>query len=396
MGTRFVTGSAKGQDGLAVGHQAAQQALGKLEQNHVDLAIVFASSKYDYRQVLKGVREITNNTPLIGCSSSGEFTEEKIDKESVVCALISSDTHKFFPGFGTGLKEDQIQTMQEAARDFPQKVEGYPYLSAITLIDGLAGKGEEAVLAALSVLGPSVKFSGGAAADDLKFKETQVFYNEQSLTDAVSLCLVASKTPMAIGVRHGHRPVTHPMMITKAHDNVLYEVDGKPAFAVWKESLRNQAKELGIDVNTLTDPSAIGSFLIRYEAGLLTGQDYKVRVPLSANADGSLNFACTMLEGSMIRIMQSPREAQIASAKKAAEVAMQGARGVKLAGAIVFDCVCRGIILGEDFHKGVEAIKETIGNVPLIGFETYGEIAMEMGQMSGFHNTTTVVLLIPA
>jgi hypothetical protein len=31
-----------------------------------------------------------------------------------------------------------------------------------------------------------------------------------------------------------------------------------------------------------------------------------------------------------------------------------------------------------------------LGNAPLAGFETYGEIALGAGDMSGFHNTTTV------
>ena len=67
-----------------------------------------------------------------------------------------------------------------------------------------------------------------------------------------------------------------------------------------------------------------------------------------------------------------------------------------MAGAIIFDCVCRAVICGGDFPKAVEGIKEVLGkHTPLIGFETYGEIAMEMGQLSGFHNTTTVVFLIP-
>ena len=68
---------------------------------------------------------------------------------------------------------------------------------------------------------------------------------------------------------------------------------------------------------------------------------------------------------------------------------------MKVAGAIVFDCVCRGVILGDDFRRGIEAIASTLGDVPLLGFETYGEIAMSPGQFSGFHNTTTVVMLLP-
>jgi len=93
--------------------------------------------------------------------------------------------------------------------------------------------------------------------------------------------------------------------------------------------------------------------------------------------------------------MESPQQEQISSAKKAAEIALLAAKGARLAGAIVFDCVCRAVILGDGFSKAVNEIKNVL-NVPLIGFETYGEIAMEIGQLSGFHNTTTVVLLIPA
>lgn len=398
MATKFYTGLAKGEDSFKVGQEAAQKAMAKSGDKKVDLSVVFASSKYDYPEVIKGIRKITRGAPLIGCSSAGEFTEERTEKESVACAVISSDAHKFFIGMGKGLKENQIEAVKQASRNFPQKVGGYPYLSAMMYIDGLSGKGEESVLSGLTVLGPTVKFSGGAAGDDLKFKETKVFVNEQVSANALSLCLMASKIPVAIGVKHGHSPISPPLTITKAVNNVLYEVDGKPAFTVWKEYIREQAKKDGIDVDKLKDASEIGSFLLRYEAGLLTGEDYKVRVPLSVNPDGSLNFACTIVEGSVIRIMQSrTKEAQICSAKEAAEIVFKAAKGAKLAGAIVFDCVCRAIILGDEFYKGVQAIKNVIGgDIPLIGFETYGEIAMEMGQMSGFHNTTTVILLIPA
>lgn len=38
---------------------------------------------------------------------------------------------------------------------------------------------------------------------------------------------------------------------------------------------------------------------------------------------------------------------------------------------------------------------EELGGAPLAGFETYGEIALDAGDMSGFHNTTSVVLAFP-
>jgi methyl-accepting chemotaxis protein len=62
---------------------------------------------------------------------------------------------------------------------------------------------------------------------------------------------------------------------------------------------------------------------------------------------------------------------------------------------VVFDCICRNLILGERFGTAVRAISEELGNVPIAGFETYGEIALDVGDMSGFHNTTSVVLTFP-
>lgn len=396
MATKFGTAIVKGKDSLKAGQEVAKIAMERAGAREVNLSVVFASSAYDYKAVVKGVREATNNAPLIGCSTAGEFTEEKVEKESVACAVISTDIHKFYPGMGSGLREDELKALKDVSSKFPATTEGYPYLSAILLVDGLAGKGEESVLAALDALGPNVKFSGGAAADDLKFKETSVFANDRVSSNAASLTLVASKIPVAIGVKHGHSPVSPPLTITRAEGNIVYEIDGKSPFGVWKEYTRENAKSIGIDVDKMTKTEAVQTFFTRYEAGLLTGTEYKIRwLGGTTTTDGPITFPCTMSEGMVVRVMESPKQAQISSAKKAAEIALQAAKGARLAGAIVFDCVCRAVILGDDFAKAVNEIKNVL-KVPLVGFETYGEIAMEIGQLSGFHNTTTVVLLIPA
>ncbi len=177
---------------------------------------------------------------------------------------------------------------------------------------------------------------------------------------------------------------------------MVYEIDGKPAFEVWKETTRYRAAAKGIDVDKFADASAVGAFLLQYEAGLMVGAEHKVRAPLSVNDDNSMNFAGQMVEGTQIRVMESPNKAcQIISAKDAALAAVRGAKGAKLAGAIVFDCICRNLILENEFQNAIDEIKKVLGDIPVIGFATYGEIAMEVGQLSGFHNTTTVVLVIP-
>ncbi len=123
--------------------------------------------------------------------------------------------------------------------------------------------------------------------------------------------------------------------------------------------------------------------------------ELKIRAPLSRSADGSISFACGIPEGTVFRITESGVDAQIASANAAATLAREALGGRPVAGAVVFDCICRRLILGNGFKTAVERIASALGDVPLAGFETYGEIALDAGQMSGFHNTTTVVLAFP-
>jgi hypothetical protein len=397
MNTQFLTALSTHSDSFEAGKEAAEKVISSKKLEHPgNLLVLFSSDHYDYSAVLRGVKSVVGETiPIIGSSAAGIFSQDGYNRKGIGCALISSDRYRFFTGLATGLKSNPFEAAQHATHQFPQDVEGLPHQSAMLFIDGLVGKGEEAVLAVSSALGPLIKFAGGAAADSLIFKETQVFNNEQSLEDAISICLIASASPVVISVQHGHRPISPPLRVTKAEGNVAYEIEGRPALEVWKEHIKHELQEQGKDLSLLSNEE-VSRLLLKYEAGLSIGnQEYKIRFPLSANQDGSLNFVCSIMEGAVIRIMDSEEKDQIESARKAAHAAIQLARGGKLAGAIIFDCACRAMILKEQFEEAVKAVKETVGPIPFLGCETYGEIAMEMGQLSGFHNTTTVIMLFP-
>lgn len=398
MGTKLATGLSKGENSAEVAGDAVRIAKNKLGKNRIDLAMVYCSSKYDYQAVVNTVRKLTDNAPLIGCSTGGEFTEEQVEHQSISVGLVSSDRMKFFTAIAEGIALDEVATIKKLAAGVPSRVEGYSELFAILLVDGLRGKGEEVTINASNIFGLKVKLVGGAAGDDLKFKQTFVFCNDKVASDAAAVCLVASQVPVFTGVKHGHLPLSEPLRITKAKGSVLYEVNNRPAWEVWKEKAAGDARTLGIEVEKLASSSEVGSFLTRYELGLpMDGKEFKIRIPLGKNDDGSLNFACTIPQGASFQIMKSIENRQITSAGEAMKLAKQEAGDTKIAGALIFDCVCRGLILGNYFHKAVEEFKNILGkNVPLLGWETYGEICMTAGKFSGFHNTTSVVLLLPA
>jgi len=394
--TTFTTSLTKGENSFDTAKKAAEEANNKLHGMIPNLCIVFSSMKYDLRDVVKGVRSVIGNTTqIIGCSSSGEFTEEAVDKHSISIGLLSSNKYTFKVAGATGLKENAEELFMGLQEDLKGFIDTPGETSAIMFMDGLAGNGEEASLIALGTFAAQMNIVGGAAGDDLAFQSTQVIANDDVLDDGISVCIVKGENQLFSGVKHGHKPITEPLIATKAEGNVLYTVNDRPAWDVWKEQTKDNAHKIGIDVDTISENTDVGSFLIRFELGLATKDGFKIRVPLSKNADGSLNFACTVPQGATFRIMESVKEDQIRSAREAAEIAKTNVGNKKIVGIIVFDCICRAIILGDRFSEAIDAIKDVAGkDIPLLGFETYGEICMNPTQFSGFHNTTTVLAFI--
>lgn len=348
--------------------------------------------------MLAGIREVIGgDAELIGCSATGEFTERAVTNDGVAVALVASDTRQFFTGLGTGLGENVSGAVREAVADLPSGVDGYPYLSAINLHDGLKGGGEKLALVTQQKLGPNVSFVGGSASDNYNLAATHVFRNGTVVEDAVALALIASKRRPIITVDHGHEPISDPVEVTDAEGCVVRELDGRPAYEVWKDAVRERVREeFGVDVDELdTDDLALTKVMGEFEFGIDQGRAYKIRWPrVEVMESGALHFAVEIPEGTVFRVMHGTGEKQIESAREASREAMENAEGTEIAGAFVYDCACREIILGDEFPAAVDAIDEELG-VPFSGFETYGEMCMQMGQLSGFHNTTTVLMLLP-
>ncbi len=121
----------------------------------------------------------------------------------------------------------------------------------------------------------------------------------------------------------------------------------------------------------------------------------RARAPLSVGTDGSLTCAAGVRQGSQVAILDGVPKNMVAAARAAAEEAKANLQGARPAGVLLFDCVCRGLILKDEFQKEVEAVRSVMGDVPVGGFLTYGEIANYGGSVEACHNTTAVCVAIP-
>jgi len=309
MKTTVATSTASG--GIdSVAERITSDLMSRLGGQQPAVVLVFASTAQPLDELLP---ILAKRFPVVlGSSTAGEFTQDGDTKGAVAAIAIAGD-YKVFAGIGTHIKEDPERAVQAALEGQPRDLLGYPHRTALLLLDPLSGNGEEVALHVSSALGIEEPLAGGAAGDDLKMTQTKVGCGAVVESDALVVAQIFSREPLGIGVCHGHKPLSAPMKVTRATGGTVHEIDGRPAWDVWLEATRDRAKASGISP---TDGE--GAYLLRFEAGLANGAEYKIRAPLSRTADGSINFAAAIPEGSVFRITYSDGESQISSAKLAA------------------------------------------------------------------------------
>jgi methyl-accepting chemotaxis protein len=355
---------------------------------------LFAGPKHDLGGLVETATAAADGAGLLACTTAGEFTADGLTHGGVAALLVASDGLSHHMRFAAGMKSDPEGVALRLCHDFDQlKAQAFAAdrlrSTTVLLTDGLAGTGERALKAVSEATGPFQQIVGGAAGDEGAFVATAVAAGEEAGSDAAVALHVFGAQAWGVGVGHGLEPASEPMVVTRAEGNVLYELDGRPAFEVY----RQHAHQHGVE---LTSENA-GSYLIGNELGLyFFDRVAKARAPLAVGGDGSLICAAEIPAESTVCILDGEPESMVAAAAQAAEEARENLNGAEAAGVLLFDCVCRGMILEEGFQREIDAVRSVFGEVPVAGFLTYGEIARYRGRFGGWHNTTAVVLALPA
>jgi hypothetical protein len=373
--------------------KAVQKASLRLEGEKATYGFLFASPDMDFGAALATARELTG-AEIIGCTTAGEITEDGLVHGGVALMLVRADvtTHV---RFARGLKADPAQTalkLSEGLHEVKRAAAAidHRHLTSVLLTDGLGGAGERLVSDLYGArVQAGTQIVGGAAGDEGRFSATIVGGASEVGSDAAVAMHIFSASPWGTGVDHGLQPTTKQMRVTKAEGNVVFEIDGKPAFSAYEK----HAAERGIQLSR----DNAGPYMIANELGVHFFERIgRARAPLSVGRDGSLACAGDIPRGSMVSILDGDADRMVQAAKSAANEARAALRGQEPAGVLLFDCVCRGMILKSSFYREVEAVRAVFGDVPIAGFLTYGEIARSQDRLEGWHNTTAVVVAIPA
>ena len=373
------------------------------------LAIVFCAYQQNATEVYLTVREyVGERCAIIGGSTCGEFSSllPEPSADSVVIMTLQSSYLSVGVGIGQGLSNDATAAGREAALQAYSSVKTNPAVTSmmtiamgskntadnarmkpfvsIVLPDGTSGAEEAFLRSILHETGKVSQIVGGSTANDLSTTNTYQFANGV-YQDAGVMALITSALKIGTGMGHPYYPTERGMVVTKAQGRVVYELNHRPATEAMKELL---------GVTELT-PDIFAANPMGVKSSDVFGQ-YTIKSVMTANADQSLTFYAEVPTNAYLIRMATDRDYAVNSFRQVLHDAIRDAGSPKKIGAvIVFNCILRHLLKCRLAFNDLDIFRDVLGdNVPVIGFNTFGEQGTTLGGSLGHYNQTATILVI--
>lgn len=355
-------------------------------------ALVLSTDQYDHEVLAASVNRALGSIPWVGCCTAGVFADRTVLEQGIVIGVFSSREARIGVGVSGPVSVNGHASGRAAAAEalnaLPQQTADR-HRALIVMPDAVTGNGAEVIRGAASEGGSAIAWAGGGAGDNLRFLRTAQYARGRALNDHVVTLAIDLPRPFGIGIRHGWQPYGPPTMVTKARGATAIELDYESAFDAYRRTVQQRGDCVSLD--------NFSTFAMTHPLGIPQADgEHVIRDPLSVDADGGLRCVAEVPEGSLVRVMEGDCKALVAAALAAASTARLGV-GARVAGAIVFDCVSRWLMLKDRMHEEMDAFRDGLGEgVPILGCLTFGEVGALGGGVPQLHNKTAVVLALPA
>ena len=308
-----------------------------------------------------------------GCSTNGNIINGAFDGTpvSIVCTLFE------YPSTKTEFFQYELtaETSDFVAEDLLLKISERPWIKAVELLTTIRGMSMTGFCEKLGKSSPDIQIFGGGAFNGQVDSDDACVFSKQGgwLERGVVFMLVGGNDFYVTSTYiTGWKPLGKYLRVTKAKGNILYELDGEPAYSVYYKYL-NICNDLHFFANSLEFP-----FFYEHNGISL------LRAPSSSNADGSLTMTSDIEENVTARLAYGDPWTILDSVKH---------EGQKIADFCpeiiqIFSCAARRTFWGIS-----EISKESMPfqNVaPTSGFYTSGEFLRTDGFVNQ-HNVTLVV-----
>lgn len=217
---------------------------------------------------------------------------------------------------------------------------------------------------------PGVPVLGGMASGASSPGHNRLLINDRVLDAGAVGVLLHGPVDIQAVVSQGCRPIGRHYVITKAEQNVILELSGKPPLVHLQELFETLSPR---DQQLLQTGLHVGRVINEYQERFERG-DFLVRNCLGADREtGALAIGDFVRPGQTVQF--HVRDAQTADEDLRELLGQSGTA----AGALLFTCNGRGTRLFDHPHHDAGVLRELLGPIPVAGFFAQGE----MGPIGG-------------
>ena len=332
--------------------------------------------------IYKSLREIYPYSDIVGCSSSGNILGDRLSNASVIAVAIYFERGSVRVSIRDFTKDDnELKVSQDLILALPKENLKHIFI----LADGLNINGSKLVEGANLAVDSNISITGGLAGDDENFVESVILVNGVVKSNRlIAVGFYGEEIEVKSGCFSGWSEFGILRKITKSKENIVYEIDGKPALDLYKRYLGEYANDL---------PKSALNFPISIKKNKSDSENIIRSVLGIDEKQKALIFAGDVPEGCYARLMKASVDDLIDGAISASE---QIGEVKKEALGLVVSCVGRKLLLNQLVDEELESIKETLGdNINLVGFYSYGELAPFIGsKVCQLHNQTITITVI--
>jgi len=349
------------------------------------LIMIFASlAESKVKKEVSEIDKLFSKSVIIGASTSGEIFENEVLDDTIVISISKFQSTKLQHLSCNTINNDTSYSdgVGIAKKLYKDELKGIFILS-----DGLKTNGSKLTQGISSVLKSLIVVSGGLAGDKDRFEKTWVIENGN--LKEFTICAVGfygDNIHFEAASKGGWNTLGLSRTVTKSKDNILYELDDKPALQIYKRYLGEKAKEL---------PASGLLFPLELKENV-DSEESKVRTVLSVDESSqSITFAGDIPQNSKVTLMKANFNRLVAGAEKSAESLNLSSYNNEPLLCVAVSCVGRKLLLKSRIDEEIEAVKDVLPeNTNLIGFYSYGEISPLVSGLCDLHNQTMTLTAI--
>ncbi|MBD5081235.1 MAG: diguanylate cyclase [Ruminococcaceae bacterium] len=322
-------------------------------------------------EVSDTVERVFPNDMYFGCSTSGNIVDCQLAGTiSVVCTVFERETTQF----RIFQYDTSKMSVDEIAADIVEQSKLNPWVKGIEMYFTIPQCSTTRFCAGLKDVAPDVQIFGAVAcSDDITSDDSCLFSKGNGYSENAILVVFYGGEDFYVESINltGWKPLGRKFIVTKSNGSVLYELDGIPAYRVYKKYL-NIKNDENFFYNTLEFP-------LFYEHNDTT----ILRTPVSSNEDDSITMSSDIDVGSVVRVSYGDPATIVESIKQDSLKIAEFCPNV----IHIFSCAARRAFWGD--KEPTFEIYPLSGIAPTVGFFSHGEFIRAKENLNQ-HNVTLV------